>query len=82
MASNHGWAFDHHLLVLAQICNYGRGIFNFPTIWELNLLNLNEHEASCNFDVQPCGVCWESELVWGEEKFNFRFIELETSMRH
>lgn len=47
-----------------------------------NLLNLNEHEASCNFDVQPCGVCWESELVWGEEKFNFRFIELETSMRH
>lgn len=67
---NHSWAFDHHSLTLAQICNYGRDIFNFPTIWEfnllnLNLLNLNEYEAICAFDVQQCGVCWESELVSG-----------------
>ena len=46
-----------------------------------NLLNLNEYEAICIFDVQQCGVCWESELVWGENKFNFRFIKLEMSMR-
>ena len=32
---NYSWVSDHHSLTLAPICNYGRDIFNFPTIWEL-----------------------------------------------
>lgn len=72
---------DHRFSNSTWLCQYGFAIMigMFTTslpFGNFNLLNLNEYEASCTFDVLQC---WESELVWGEEKFNFRFIEFEMS---